>query len=56
MNAKQLANLLELSANEGSIPSRDTLLKAAQTIRELSELCDELTDIIGGEDEIEEVD
>ena len=56
MSANQLANLLELSANEGSIPSKETLIKAAQTIRELSELCDELTDIIGGADETKGVD
>lgn len=50
-NALQLAKLLDLAADEGSIPSKDTLRKAASTIRELSELCDELAGIIGDEDE-----
>ncbi len=54
--ALKLANLLEMCSQDGSIPSKDTLRKAADIIRELSELCDELSGIIGDEDDAAEVD
>lgn len=51
-NVQQLANLLELAANEGSIPAKGTLIAAATAIREMEELIDELIDNLegGGED------
>ena len=46
-NASQMAALLKLCSEEGSIPCKETLASAAQMLEELSELCDELTDMVG---------
>jgi hypothetical protein len=42
-----MAALLKLCSEEGSIPCKETLASAAQMLEELSELCDELTDMVG---------
>lgn len=46
----QLARLLNLAAEEGSIPSRETLRKAAETIVELQDLVEVLSDDLLGDD------
>lgn len=56
-DALQLARLLELAADEGSIPSRETLRKAAEVIIELNDMVEALSDdILGEETDLGEMD